>query len=210
MSPGKVTLRSYVLIDMMQPQYAAFTGTVIKGDVPVAGDAELYVELAPGSEVFSLVDAAVKGSGARPGFQIVEREYGLIEIHSRSVEEVREAGRSLLVRCGLSESDRLKPQVVSEQMITNVDPYQAQLINRFRQGSLLVPGESLFIMEVEPAGYIVAATNECEKAADIKIVHFDPVGRYGRLFVSGLQSEVRAAREAALSAIQSMNGRSLT
>lgn len=96
----------------------------------------------------------------------------------------------------------------TEQIISNVDAYQAQLINRdSRHGSVLVPGESVFIMEVEPAAYISVAVNEAEKNADIKVVTFDPVGRYGRLYVSGVQSEVRSARDAAIAAIESMEGR---
>jgi len=169
-------LRCYALIDKMQPQYAALTGTVVKGDGPVAGMAELYVEVAPGSAIYRMVDVALKGSEARPGFQVVEREFGQLEIHAGDVAQVHEAGRAMLAACGLEEADRIKPRVVSADIITNVDPYQAQLINRFRQGSLLVPRESLLILEVEPAGYVVVAANECEKAVDVKLVHFDPVG----------------------------------
>lgn len=204
--PKDIELRCYAFIDSMQPQYAALTGTVIKGDVPVAGMGELYVEVAPGSDVFRLLDIALKGFDVKPGFQIMEREFGQIEIHSRSVEAVREAGRAILAACVLKESDRTRPRIVSSSIITNVDPYQAQLVNRFRQGNLLVPKESLFIMEVEPAGYIVIAANEAEKFADIKLVHFDPVGRFGRLFISGRESEVRTAREVAEKAISSITG----
>ncbi len=202
-------LRCYALIDKMQPQYAALTGTVVKGDVPVAGMAELYVEVAPGSAIYRMVDLALKGSEARPGFQVVEREFGQLEIHSPSVAQVREAGLAMLAACGLSEADRVKPSVVSADIITNVSPYQAQLINRFRQGSLVVPTESLLILEVEPAGYIVIAANECEKAVNVKLVHFDPVGRYGRLYVSGEESQVRTAREVAVRSLEGVSGVSL-
>ncbi|MGE5542212.1 MAG: BMC domain-containing protein [Bacillota bacterium] len=206
---GGVVLRTFAFIDRMQPQYAALTGTVIKGDVPVAGMAELYVELAPGSEAFGMINVAVKATDARPGFQIVEREFGMVELHSPSVESIREAGRAMLAAYGLQESDRVKPAVVSSKIISNVNAYQAQLINRFRHGSLLVPSETLFIMECEPAGYIVIAANEAEKAANIKLVDFDPVGRYGRLYISGSESEVRAACDAAIGAIRAIKGKQM-
>lgn len=194
-------LRSYVLVDNMQPQFAALVGSVARGDPPVQGMAELWVELAPGSGVYEALDAVLKATDVRPGFQVVEREYGQIELHSFSVAEVLEAGRVLLGRLGFSAADAVRPRVVSESVVTNVSPYQAQLINRARHGSLLVAGQTLFVMEVEPAGYVVAAANEAEKAAEITLVNFDPVGRYGRLYLAGSVSGVRAAREAALAAV---------
>jgi len=201
-------LRTFVIVDNMQPQYAAITGTVVKGDIPLAGMSQLYIEMAPGSSVYRLLDTAVKQTGAKPGFQVVEREYGEIELHSFSPDDVKQAGESILEAAGLSLQDRRKPSVVSEQVISNVDPYQAQLINRDgRLGSILVPGESLFILEVEPAAYIGIAVNEAEKHSQIKVITFEPVGRFGRMYVSGTESEVRAAREAALEAIERIEGR---
>lgn len=207
----KLELRTFVIIDNMQPQYAAITGTVSKGDMPLAGMTELYIELAPGSGVYSLVNVAVKASGAKPGFQVVEREYGEIELHSTAPEDVKHAGEVILEACGLSVGDRLKPRVVSERIISNVDAYQSQLINRdSRLGSILVPGETLFVMEVEPAAYISLAVNEAEKNADIKVVNFEPVGLFGRLYISGSESNVRAAREAAIAAVERIEGRQIT
>jgi hypothetical protein len=191
----------------MQPQYAAVTGTVVKGDVCMAGMAQLYIELEPGSGVYKLMDIALKQTNAKPGFQIVEREYGEIEFHSKSIDDVTQAGQAILESCGLTINDRMKPKVVSEQIISNVDPYQAQLINRDnRFGSILIPGESLFILEVEPAAYISIAVNEAEKNSKIKLITFDPVGRFGRMYISGTVSEVNSAREAAISALESIKG----
>lgn len=204
----KLDLRTFIIVDNMQPQYAAITGTVAKGDIPLAGMSELYIELSPGSGVYNLLNIALKQTNAKPGFQIVEREYGEIELHSYSPEDIKQAGQAILDACGLDMTDRIKPRVVSEQIISNTDPYQAQLINRDgRLGSILVPGESLFIMEVEPAAYISIAVNEAEKNAQVKVVTFDPVGRFGRMYISGSESEVRAAREAALAAIENVEGR---
>lgn len=204
---NNIKLRTYIIIDNMQPQYAAVTGTVVKGDVCMAGMAQLYIELEPGSGVYKLMDIALKQTNAKPGFQIVEREYGEIEFHSKSIDDVTQGGQAILESCGLTINDRMKPKVVSEQIISNVDPYQAQLINRDnRFGSILIPGESLFILEVEPAAYISIAVNEAEKNSKIKLITFDPVGRFGRMYISGTVSEVNSAREAAISALESIKG----
>lgn len=204
----KVNLRTFVIIDNMQPQYAAVTGTVVKGDVCLAGMAQLYIELEPGSGVYRLMDEALKHTNAKPGFQIVEREYGEIELHSFSIDEVKQAGEAILNACGLNINDRMTPKVVSEQIISNINAYQAQLINRDnRYGSIVIPGESVFIMEVEPAAYISIAVNEAEKNSEIKLITFDPVGRFGRMYVSGTEAEVKAAREAAFDILKSIVGR---
>lgn len=205
---NSMELRTLVIVDNMQPQYAAITGTVVKGDIPLTGMAQIYIEMAPGSGVYNMLNVALKQTNAKPGFQVVEREYGEIELHSFSPEDVKQAGEAILAECGLSINDRIKPKIVSEQIISNVDAYQAQLINRDgRLGSILVPGESLFILEVEPAAYISIAVNEAEKNSQIKIITFDPVGRYGRMYVSGTESEVRMAREAATEAIKGVSGK---
>lgn len=200
-------LRCYSYLDRMQPQYAAFFGTVTQGDLPTEGMASLYIEVAPGNEVFRLVDIAVKATDARPGAQIVEREFGMFEMHSRSQLDVLEAGRVVLERLGLKVEDRLKPQIASVQVITNVDPYQAQLLNRFRRGSMLVPGETLLVLECAPAAYINHAFNEAEKGANIRLQHVASVGRFGRLWLSGSEAEVLSARDAAIRALEGIEGR---
>lgn len=203
----KFELRAYCYIDRMQPQYAAFVGTITQGDLPVEGMADLYIEVAPGNEVFKLVDIAVKATEAKPGAQIVEREFGMFEVHSHSQAAVLEAGRVVLERLGLDESERLKPQVASVQVITRVDPYQVQLLNRFRRGGMLVAGETLFILECQPAAYINLAANEAEKYANIKLIHISSVGRFGRMWISGTESEVLAAKQAAIAALENLPGK---
>jgi hypothetical protein len=207
MAENKFQLRCYSYLDRMQPQYAAFVGTITQGDLPVEGMASLYIEVAPGNEVFQLVDIAVKSTEAKPGAQLVEREFGMFEVHSRSQSEVLEAGRIVLDRLGLKPEDRLKPEIASVQVITNVDPYQAQLLNRFRRGSMLVPGETMLVLECAPAAYINYACNEAEKGATIKILHVSSVGRFGRMWLSGSESEILAARNAAVQAIEGLEGR---
>jgi hypothetical protein len=207
MATDDFSLRCYCYLDRMQAQYAAFIGSVTQGDLPTEGMAALYVEMAPGNEVFRVVDIAVKATEARPGAQIVEREFGMFEVHSTSQAAVKEAGEVVLNRLGLSIQDRIKPQVVSTQVITRIDPYQSQLINRFRRGSMLVPGETMLVMECAPAAYINYAVNEAEKKASIKLIHVTSVGRFGRMWLSGSEAEIITARDAAIRALESLDGK---
>lgn len=206
MAEKNFQLRAYCFLDRMQPQYGAFVGTVTQGDLPVEGMASLYIEMAPGNEVFRVVDIAVKSTEVKPGAQIVEREFGMFEIHSHSQSAVIEAGHMVLARLGLMESDRVKPQVASSQMITNVDPYQAQLLNRFTKGNMLVSGETLLVLECAPAAYINLAANEAEKRANIKLLQVSSVGRFGRMWMSGTEAEIVTAKAAAISALESLDG----
>ena len=203
---SNLQLRAFFFIDRMQPQFAAYFGTVTSGDIPVAGMSQLYVELAPGNEVFRVVDMAVKATDVKPGVQMVEREFGMLEVHSDSQESVREAGRVLLDRLGFNEEDRIRPKVASVQLITNVSPYQAQLMNRARRGSMLVPGEALFVLEVTPAAYINVAANEAEKSANVRLIDLRDVGRFGRLFMAGSEAEARTAKLASIAAIEKITG----
>ena len=200
------SLRCYCLLDRMQAQFAAFIGTVTQGDLPTEGMASLYIEMAPGNEVFRMVDIAVKATEAKPGAQIVEREFGMFEVHSHNQADVIEAGEVVLSRLDLKKEDRIKPTIASTQVITNVDSYQAQLLNRFRRGSMLVPGETMLVMECAPAAYINYACNEAEKKASIKIIHVSSVGRFGRMWLSGSEAEVVTARDAAAKALNSLEG----
>ena len=196
-----VSLRTYAFIDRLQPQCAAHIAATCQGDVPLAGNAELFIEMAPGNEVFHVADVALKAADVKPALQIIEREFGLLELHANSQAEVLAAGAAVLAELGLTEDDRVKPEIASAQFITNVHPYQAQLLNKFRKGALLIPGESLFVLEMAPAAYAGLAANEAEKAADIKVVEIRAVGRFGRVFLSGSESDVATAREAAVAGL---------
>lgn len=204
--PDEFQLRCYCLLDRMQAQFAAFIGTITKGDLPVESMASLYIEMSPGNEVFRTVDIAVKATEAKPGAQIVEREFGMFEVHSLNQAAVIEAGHVVLNRLGLKVEDRVRPKIASTQVITHVDPYQAQLLNRFRKGSMLVPGETLLVMEIAPAAYINYACNEAEKKATIKIIHVSSVGRFGRMWLSGSEAEIINAKNAAVLALESLQG----
>jgi len=199
-------LRVYCYLDRMQSEVAAFVGTITQGDLPVEGMASLYVEMSPGNEVFRTVDIAVKATEAKPGAQVVEREFGMFEVHSLNQAAVLESGRIVLERLGLVKEDRIKPTVYSSNLITRVDPYQAQLLNRWRRGSMLVASETLFVLEVAPAAYIMLAANEAEKKANVKIIHIASVGRFGRMWMSGSEADMVTARDAAIQAMESVEG----
>jgi len=190
----------------MQSEVAAFVGTITQGDLPVEGMASLYVEMAPGNEVFRTVDIAVKATEAKPGAQVVEREFGMFEVHSLNQAAVLESGRIVLDRLGLVKEDRIKPTVYSSNLITRIDPYQAQLLNRWRRGSMLVASETLFVLEVAPAAYIMLAANDAEKKANVKIIHISSVGRFGRMWMSGTEAEMVTARDAAIQTIENVEG----
>ena len=200
------SLRVYCYLDRMQSEVAAFVGTITQGDLPIEGMASLYVEMAPGNEVFRTVDIAVKATEAKPGAQVVEREFGMFEVHSMNQAAVLESGRIVLDRLGLVKEDRIKPSVYSSNLITNVDPYQAQLLNRWRRGSMLVASETLFVLEVAPAAYIMLAANEAEKKANVKVIHIASVGRFGRMWLSGTEAEMVTARDAAIQAMENVEG----
>ena len=201
-------LRTYVLIDSMQPQFAALTGTLMTGAVPVEGNTEIIIELAPASDVYEVLDAALKTSAVRPGLLRVEREFGTFEIHGAFQEDVITAGREALSKFGMSESDRIKPSVVEIKTVTDIDPYEVQLINNSSRGGLLLKGQTLCVVEVTPSAYVMLAANEAEKAANVTLVNYTPSGRFGRLLLAGTESNIKVAREAVVTAIESLQGRS--
>lgn len=202
-----IELRSYVFLDSLQPQHAAFMGTVARGFLPLAGDASLWVEISPGIEINRLTDIALKSTRVRPGLQIVERYFGLLEVHADSQAEVRAAGEAILGALGLAEADRWKPRVVSSQIIRRVDDHQAQLINRMRHGQMLIPGQSMYVMEVEPAPYAALATNEAEKAADINVLEVIAFGSFGRVYLGGEERDIEVGWQAAVVAVEAVTGR---
>lgn len=202
-----VELRSYVYLDKLQPQHAAYIGTVALGFLPLPGDASLWIEISPGIEINKITDVALKSAVVRPGVQFVERLYGLLEIHASKQGEVRAAGRAILQTLGVSQKDCLKPQVVSSQIIRNIDAYQSQLINRNRRGQMLLAGQTLYVLEVQPAAYAALAANEAEKAASINILQVTAVGSFGRLYLGGEERDIIAGSSAALEAIDLVAGR---
>ena len=201
-----IKLRTYTFLDALQPQLATFIGKTARGFLPVPGQASLWVEIAPGIAINRVTDAALKATKVQPAVQVVERAFGLLEVHDHDQGEVLSAGSTILKHLELTEEGRIKPRVVTNQIIRSVEPYQTQIINRNSAGMMVLPGESLFILETEPAGYIVLAANEAEKAAQISLVNVTPYGAFGRLYLSGPEAEIDAAAEAAISTLESVSG----
>ncbi len=202
-----VDLRSYIFLDSLQPQLTAFIGSTARGFLPLVGDASLWVEISPGIEINRMTDIAVKATNVRPAVQVVERLFGLLEVHSPSQADVRAAGAAILDALEVQESERWKPKVASSQVIRHVDDHHAQLVNRNRKGSMLIPGQTLYILEVEPAAYAVLAANEAEKAAHITLIQVRPFGSFGRLWLGGEERDIMAGYGAALEAIESVTGK---
>jgi hypothetical protein len=200
-------LRSYVFLDSIQPQYAAFLGTIAQGFLPIARMASLYVEISPGIEINRITDIALKSTRVTPGMQIVERLYGLLEIHSESQADVRQAGRAILQALNLKEEDRWKPRILSSQVVRRMDDHQTQLINRMRHGNMIIPGQTLYVMEVEPAAYAALAANEAEKSAEINILEVRAFGSFGRVYLGGEERDIDVGWRAAVAAIESITGR---
>ena len=204
---SNIELRAYAFLDSLQAQYAAFLGTVAQGFLPLPGDASLYVEVAPGIEINRLTDIALKSTNVKPGMQIIERYFGLLEIHSPSQAEVRAAGAAILREIGVEETDRIKPRVLSSQIIRRIDDHQAQLINRTRHGQMLMGGQTLYVLEMEPAAYAALAANEAEKAARINILEVRSFGSMGRVYLGGEERDIDVGWRAALAAVEGLEGR---
>jgi ethanolamine utilization microcompartment shell protein EutL len=175
--------------------------------MPLEQQASLFVEIAPGIAINQLTDTALKATDVQPGMQIVERAFGMLEIHHDDQGQVRAAGDAILERMGAAETDRLAPRIVSSQIITGIDGKQSQLINRMRHGDMITAGEALYILEVHPAGYAAFAANEAEKASPINILEFVSFGAFGRMWLGGGEAEIHEARNAAEAQLRALQGR---
>lgn len=201
-----IALRTFIILDNLQPQLASFIGKTARGFLPLPGMASLFCEIAPGIAINRVTDVALKATRVAPAIQVVERAFGLLEIHDTDQGEVRSAGKAILADLGVDESSRIKPRIATNQVIRGIEPYQAQIINRDSSGMMILPGDSLFILETEPAGYVAYAANEAEKAANVKLVEVRPFGAFGRLWMSGSESEIDSARAAAIAALEGVTG----
>jgi ethanolamine utilization microcompartment shell protein EutL len=202
-----IELRTYVFLDSLQLQMASFISTISKGYFPVAGQACSILEISPGIEINRLTDIALKATNVTPGIQIVERLFGLLEVHSDSQADARQAGESVLKELGAQEEDRMKPGILTSQLIKNISDHHAQLINKTRYGNMVLRGDTLYVLELEPAGYAYYAANEAEKASHINIVNVIGYGRYGRVYIAGPESEVVVSKEIVESRVEALKGR---
>ncbi|MBN1207980.1 MAG: hypothetical protein JXB05_24160 [Myxococcaceae bacterium] len=201
------SLRAFVFLDSLQPQLAAHICTTCRGYFPVPYVASLFVEIAPGMAIHGLIDTALKSTRVHPATLVVERAYGMLEVHHEDKGEVRSAGDSILRFLEAKEEDRIKPKLVSNTVIRAMEPMHAMILDKIRFGSMIEPGESLFILECEPAAYAALAANEAEKAANVKLVDVTPYGAFGRLYMAGAEAEIDAAAAAAVAAIKGITGK---
>jgi microcompartment protein CcmL/EutN len=196
------TLRSFIFLDQLQPQTMCYLGSWIKGSLPRRNMAAQIIEVAPGLDIEALTDIALKEADVQGGILVVERQFGYLEIHSRDIAAVKASAEAVLSALGKNSSDAMPPKILSSKIITRIDPNHAFLINRNKGGSMILAGETLFVLETEPAAYAILASNAAEKTANIKIVDYRMIGATGRLYLSGTESEVKAAASAAEQALE--------
>ncbi len=204
---AQTNLRAFIFLDSLQPQVAAHICTTCRGYFPVPYVASLFTEIAPGMAIHQVIDAALKGTRVQPATLVVERAYGMLEVHHEDKGEVRTAGDLILQHLGVKEEDRLKPRLISNTIIRAIEPMHAMILDKIRFGSMIEPGQSLFILETEPAAYAIYAANEAEKAANVKLVDVTPYGAFGRLYLAGSEAEIDSAAEAAVNALKAVSGR---
>ena len=187
-------LRSFIFLDQLQPQTMCYLATWIRGRLPRLGVAAQVIEIAPGLDIEPLTDVALKEAEVEAGILVVERQYGYLELHGTTAA-VRAAASAVLGSLGASAESATRPQVLASRIITRVDSQHAFLINRNKLGSMMLPGDSLFVFELQPASYAILAANEAEKAARIKLVDYRMIGATGRVYLSGLEDDVRQAAD---------------
>jgi hypothetical protein len=200
-------LRAYCYLDRLQPQFASLFASACRGFLSVEGMASLFVEVVPGIEINRLTDIALKITSARPGEMIVERRYGMLEIHSFDQEEVLHAGKMILDELGLTEEERVAPSILATSIINKVDPYQAVIINRNSKGMLILGGDDVYLLEVTPAAYSSIAANEAEKHCNVRLVDLRFFGAAGRIYLAGTESEILTASRKVVETLTNLKGR---
>jgi BMC domain-containing protein len=197
-------LRSSIFIDQLQPQTMCYLGSWVRGRLPRTQMAAGVIEIAPGLDIEPLTDVVLKHAEVQAGILVVERQFGYLEFHSRATAAVKAASEAVLESLGASAEDAAKPQILAAKLISRLDHQHAFLINRNKLGSMALPGESLFVLEMQPASYAIQAVNEAEKAARIKVVDYRMIGATGRVYLTGDEADVRTAAEAATTSLEAM------
>ncbi len=198
-------LRTYIFIDQMQPQLAQFIAKDNRVYDPKEYDAAIMLELAPAMEIHRMIDFALKSTNVRLGSVVTERQYGLMQIQHEDQGEVLAAGAAVLEQTGLTEKDRAPLKILTNMVIRGIEQDHAIFFTGTSKGNMVLADESVFILEVTPAAYLTIACNEALKAANVKLITIRPFGATGRLVISGPESEIDSAKEAALSILKSLN-----
>lgn len=187
-------LRASIFIDQLQPQTLAYLSTWMRGSLPRARMAAQIIEIAPGLDVEALTDTVLKSADVRAGLLVVERQFGTLQFHSRSTAEVQAGAAAVMAQLGQTAADVAKPKILASKIVTNIENQHAFLMNRNKMGSMVLGGESVYLLECQSAAYAVLACNEAEKEADIKVIDMRPIGANGRLYLAGTEGDVRNAR----------------
>src|SRR3954467_2253745 len=204
-------LRVYLLIESLARQFAAYmsTPTRARGYPPLEGEHSLIIEVAPALAIHRICDIALKSApDMEPGLLYVERQYGLLELHSADLDALKRVGEVVLNGIGHKATDQLKPRTHFADIIENVADQHAIILNRTREASMLLPGKSLLLYELEPALFATVAANEAEKAAPgITLVDVQMIGATGRLFLSGSTADCTLARDRIDAVLGKIEGR---
>ena len=208
---SRTELRVYLPIASLQRQFAAYLGTPARarGYPPAEGDSALIVEVAPGLAIERVTDLALRAEpGVEPGILFVERQFGVLEIHSRDQAEVGRAGTAILAGLGHDAADQLRPRLLYSDVIEDVTDQQAVIINRSRQASMILPGQSLLVCEMVPALFAGVAANHAEQAAPGNtLVDVTMIGASGRLYIAGQVDGVTRAGEEIARLLAGIEGR---
>jgi hypothetical protein len=209
-APG-TDLRVYLPIPDLQPQFTAYLGTPTRarGYPPLAGQHSLIVEVAPGLAIERVTDLALRAVPAvEPGILFVERQFGVLEVHAWDQADVDAAGQAILTGMGASPADQLRPRLLYSDVIEDVTDQHAVIINRNRQASMLLPGQTLLVVEMTPALFAAAAANRAEQVApELTLVDVQMIGAAGRVYLAGSTADVRRAQAEIERALAEVEGR---
>ncbi|ABM56444.1 microcompartment protein [Verminephrobacter eiseniae] len=197
-------LRACIFIDQLQPQTLAYMSTWMRGTLPRAKMAAQIVEMAPGLDIEALTDVVLKSADVRAGVLVVERQFGTLQFHAYSAAEVHAAADAVLRSLDKRQEELAAPAIQASRIVTRIDDQHAYLMNRNKMGSMVLGGESVYLLECQPAAFAILACNEAEKAACIKVVDLRMIGASGRLYLAGTQADVRNARDAAETALRAV------
>ena len=205
MAKSGFELRTLTFIDSLQPQLAQYIAKDNRVYDPKEFDSALMIEIAPAMEIHTMIDIALKATGVRLTSVVTERQFGLMLAHHSDQGEIKEAGKAILRETGLDENDRATVEILTRKTIRGVEQDHAIMFTGLAKGNMVIAGESVFIMEIIPAAYLMVACNEALKAADVKLIDIKPFGASGRLILSGGESEIDSAAEAAEQILQQLN-----
>lgn len=195
-------VRASIFLDQLQPQTLAYISTWMRGTLPRSRMAAQIIEIAPGIDVEVLTDLVVKSADVGVGILAVERQFGTLQFHSYSAAEVHAGSAALLNSFTLGGSAFASPKILASKVVTKLDDQHAFLMNRNRLGSLVVGGDSIYLLECQPAAYAILACNEVEKESHMKVIDVRMIGASGRLYLAGTEAEMRNAKHISESALE--------